>query len=75
MYVREGVPPTDLDYSAMAARGSPASAPQKVVASPCDLHAVVLWQIGLYLEDEATATSRRSRSGEGSQQRAQSCFP
>ena len=58
VYVRMHAAPTEAVYDAMTARGSPASAPQRVTASPCLLNVSTMWHIGIMLEDEATAISR-----------------
>ena len=58
LYVRQGLAPTEQAYAALAERGSPASTPQRVTVSPCDLNVSTVWHVAVMLEDQATATSR-----------------
>ena len=58
VYVRQHSAPTAAAHLAMVGRASPADAPQRVTASPCDVSSPTTWHIAVYLEPRSVGVSR-----------------
>lgn len=58
LYVRQYARPSEKLFTAMAERGAPASTPQRVTVSPCNVNVSTTWHIAVMLEEQAIAISR-----------------